>query len=85
MTEATNECEITSRKLPEVRVYMNDKLFDRLKKAADIIRKNPQAAAEVALIFEEFVSSLEEIAADLATISDCQVASDLHRIIHHPA
>lgn len=62
---------------------MNDRLFDRLKEAADIIRKSPQVAAEVALFFEEFVSSLEEIAADLAIVPDDQVASDLRRVIHH--
>jgi hypothetical protein len=62
---------------------MNDKLFDRLKEAADVIRRNPCAAAEVSLLFEEFVSSLEEIAADLAMVSDDQVARDLRRVIQH--
>ena len=63
---------------------MNDKLFDRLKEATDIIRRNPQTAAEIVLLFEEFVSSLEEIATDLATVPDDQVAGDLRKIIQHP-
>jgi hypothetical protein len=63
---------------------MNDKhqeLFDRLKKATDIIWKNPRTSAEVLVIFEEFVSSLEQIAADLSIISDKQIAEDLDEII----
>ena len=64
---------------------MNDKqkeLFDRLKRATEIIWENPKTVTEVILIFEEFVSSIEQIAADLAIDIDEQVARDLRKIIH---
>ncbi len=63
---------------------MNDKqkeLFDRLKKATDIIRENPKTANEVIIIFQEFVSSIERIAADLTIGIDEQVAGNLREII----
>jgi hypothetical protein len=63
---------------------MNDKqreLFDRLKRATETIWKNPKTATEVTIIFEEFVSSIEQIATDLAVNIDEQVARDLQEII----
>ncbi len=63
---------------------MNDKqqeLFDRLKRAANIIWGNPETTAEAILIFEEFVSSFEQIASDLAIAPDEQIARDLREII----
>ncbi len=63
---------------------MNDRqqeLLERLRKATDTIWRNPRTTAEAALIFEEFVSSFEQIAADLSEFPDGQVAGDLHEII----
>jgi hypothetical protein len=63
---------------------MNDKqreLFDRLKRATETIWKNPKTSTEVIIIFEEFVSSIEQIAADLTVNIDEQVAGDLREII----
>ena len=56
-------------------------LFDRLRRATNIIWENPKTAAETTSIFEEFVSSLEQIAADLAVTSDEQIAGELREII----
>ena len=68
---------------------MNDRqqdLFDRLRKATDIIWRNPETTVEITLIFEEFVSSIEQIAADLSISSDGQVARDLRELIQlYPA
>ncbi len=68
---------------------MNDdqqELFDRLRKATNIIWENQKTTAEAALIFEEFVSSFEQIAADLATTPDEHIAEDLRQILRsHPA
>ncbi len=68
---------------------MNDKqqeLFERLRRATNIIWGNSKTAAEAILIFEEFVSSFEQIAADLAIVPDEQIARDLREIIHsYPA
>ena len=68
---------------------MNDKqqeLHDRLKKATDIIWKKPRTAAEAILIFEEFVSSFEQIAADLSESPDGKVAGNLREIMQlYPA
>jgi len=63
---------------------MNSKkqeLFDRLRKTTDIIWENPMTSAKVILILEELVSSLEQIAADLATNSDEYMARELDEII----
>jgi predicted transcriptional regulator len=56
-------------------------LFERLKRAMEIISKSPKTAAEVSLIFEDFIATLEEIAEDLATTPDEQVSKDLKDII----
>ncbi len=60
---------------------MQKESFERLKKAMDVISSNPKTAAEVSLLFEEFVASIEEIACDLATISDEQVAENLKECV----
>jgi hypothetical protein len=60
---------------------MQKESFERLKKAMDVISNNPKTAAEVSLLFEEFVASIEEIACDLATISDEQVAENLKECV----
>ena len=56
-------------------------LFDRLKRATDIIWENPMTSAKVILILEELVSSLEQIATDLTTNSDEHMARELNEII----
>lgn len=63
---------------------MNDrqkKLFDRLERATETIWKNPKTSTEVIIIFEEFVSAIEQIATDLTVYIDEQVAGDLREII----
>lgn len=55
-------------------------LLDRLKKAIDNISKSPKTAAEVMSLLEDFVTSLEEISEDLATMPDEQVARNLREI-----
>ena len=56
-------------------------LFERLKRAMDIIKQNPRTSAEVAGIFREFVESMEEIVDDLATTSDEQIAETLRELV----
>ena len=56
-------------------------LFDRLKRATDIIWENPMTSVKVILILEELVSSLEQIATDLTTNSDEHMARELNEII----
>jgi hypothetical protein len=57
------------------------KLLDQLKDALNNISKSPATSAEVELIFEDFVASLEEIADDLKTMSDEEIAASLKAII----
>lgn len=57
------------------------KLLDQLKNALNSISKSPATSAEVELIFEDFVISLEEIAYDLKTMPDEEVAANLKAII----
>ena len=68
---------------------MNDKqqeLFDRLRIATNIIWEKPKTTAEAIFIFEEFVTSFEQIAADLAVATDEQTAKELREIIRsYPA
>ncbi len=58
------------------------KIFDRLKKVLDDISKSPKTAAQVALLFEDFVTSFEEIAMDLKKTSDEETAATLKAIVH---
>lgn len=60
----------------------HQELFDRLRSALDNISGSPKTAAEVSLIFEDLVVSLEEIATDLKMTSDDQTAATLKAIIH---
>ena len=57
-------------------------LFDRLKEALDKISGSPETAAQVDALFEDFVISFEEIAADLKTTSDEDLAATLRAIVH---
>ncbi len=67
----------------EVAVDMNQReLLERLKVAMDGISRNPKTAAEVAPLFEDFVVSMEEIAHDLGTATDEQVARDLEEVFN---
>jgi len=67
----------------EVAVDMNQKeLLNRLRIAMDGISRNPKTAVEVAPLFEDFVVSMEEIAHDLETATDEQVAKDLEEVLN---
>jgi len=57
-------------------------LFDRLENALDTISRSPKTAFEVALIFENLVTSFEEIAEDLVATPDEEAAEALRRIVH---
>ena len=57
------------------------KLLDQLKDVLNNISKSPATSAEVELIFEDFVASLEEIMDDLKTMPDEEVAANLKAII----
>ena len=62
---------------------MNQKeLLNRLRIAMDGISRNPKTAVEVAPLFEDFVVSMEEIAHDLETATDEQVAKDLEEVLN---
>ncbi|MFC1715579.1 hypothetical protein ACFL6S_18050 [Candidatus Poribacteria bacterium] len=56
-------------------------IFDRLKKVLDDISKSPKTAAQVALLFEDFVASCEQIAIDLKETSDEETAAILKAIV----
>ena len=56
-------------------------LFTRLEDALSYISKSPKTAAEVILIFEDLVISLEEIAGDLKATSDEQEARILRDLV----
>ena len=59
------------------KVLIETELFERLRRAMDIIEKNPQTAAEVSWLFEEFVKSMEEIAIELEEMPDVLMAKTL--------
>ena len=60
-------------------------LFERLRDALDTISKSPETADEVALLFEDFVITFEEIAGDLETTSDKETAATLKEIVNAAA
>ena len=57
------------------------KLFDQLKKVLDNISKSPKTSAQVTLLLEDFVTSLEEIAIDVKETSDEETAATLKAIV----
>ena len=57
------------------------KLFERLRNALDNISKSPSTEAEVILLFEDLVTSFEEIASDLKMMSDEETAATLRSIV----
>ena len=57
------------------------KLFDQLKKVLDNISKSPKTSAQVTLLLEDFLISLEEIAIDLKETSDAETAATLKAIV----
>lgn len=61
------------------------RLFNRLKNVLDVISENPETAAQVTSLLEDFVISLEEIAADLQAMSDEEMAATLRAIVHAAA
>lgn len=58
------------------------RLFDRLKNALDVISESPETAVQVTSLLEDFAISLEEIAADLQAMSDEEMAATLRAIVH---
>jgi len=58
------------------------RLFNRLKNVLDVISESSETAVQVTSLLEDFVISLGEIAADLQTISDEEMAATLRAIVH---
>ncbi len=58
------------------------KLFNQLRKALDNISESPETAAVVAMIFENFAISIEDIVDDLKTTPDKEVAATLRAIVN---
>jgi len=57
-------------------------LLDRLTNVLDFISGSPKTASEVNLIFEDLVTSFEEIAGDLRATPDEQEAITLQNLVH---
>ena len=62
------------------KIMIETELFERLRKAMDIIEENPQTAAEVSGLFKEFVESMEEITIELGEIPDALIAETLREL-----
>ena len=62
------------------KVLIETELFERLRRAMDIIEKNPQTAAEVSVLFKEFVESVEEITVELEEMPDVLMAETLREL-----
>ena len=61
------------------------KLCNRIKDVLNVISESRETAAQVTSLLEDFVISLEEIAADLRTMSDEEMAATLRAIVHAAA